>query len=139
MILENNDKFTLSKNLILKARKMLKVAFLLKNQDDESASNRLYYALFYATNAILILKGLSAKKHSGVKRFFDLYFVKSGLIDKKFSKIFEDVREIREESDYNFFYEINKAEVDRNFARVEEFIDYMEVFISKVMAETIKI
>ena len=35
-----------------------------------TAVNRLYYACFYAASAILLLKGYSSPKHTGVRSLF---------------------------------------------------------------------
>lgn len=45
------------------------------------AMNRIYYAAFYAVSSLLLEKGFSFTKHSGVRSEFHLKFVKTGLID----------------------------------------------------------
>lgn len=45
--------------------------------------NRIYYAMFYAVNALLIAKGFSASKHSGVRALFNKEIVNKGLIHKR--------------------------------------------------------
>lgn len=40
--------------------------------------NRIYYACFYAVNAILLQEKLRFKKHSGVRTAFHQHLVKSG-------------------------------------------------------------
>lgn len=45
-------------------------SILLKNGHANTFVNRLYYACFYAVSALLLTKGLSSSKHSGVKVFF---------------------------------------------------------------------
>jgi len=44
------------------------------------AVSRAYYAMFYATSALLASKGISRSKHSGVCSAFGEHFVKTGLI-----------------------------------------------------------
>lgn len=36
--------------------------------------NRSYYAMFHATRALLTFKKVDSKKHSGVIRFFNMYY-----------------------------------------------------------------
>lgn len=43
--------------------------------------NRLYYACFYAVSALLLTKGLSSAKHSGVRSLFHQEFVKPAVIN----------------------------------------------------------
>ena len=47
-----------------------------------SAINRLYYACYYATTALLIKNGFSAQTHSWVIRLFGLHFIARGLFQK---------------------------------------------------------
>ncbi|MGB7566448.1 MAG: HEPN domain-containing protein [Chitinivibrionales bacterium] len=45
--------------------------------------NRLYYgyyACFYAVSALLVLHQMNSKKHSGIRSFFNLHFVKTGIV-----------------------------------------------------------
>ncbi len=51
-----------------RAIETIEEAVLLANNSHWNASiNRLYYACFYATNAILIKHNLSSSKHTGVR------------------------------------------------------------------------
>lgn len=43
-----------------------------------SVVNRAYYAMFYATLALLVSVGKGAAKHSGIITLFDEHFVKAG-------------------------------------------------------------
>ena len=45
------------------------------------AINRLYYALFYSVMAALLERGLSFKKHSGVRAAFHREFIKKGILN----------------------------------------------------------
>ena len=97
MIVEQ-DRFDLAKHYIGKARHMYDDGLLLKNKDRyESASNRLYYALFHAANALLALKGTASNRHRGVKTLFDMYYIKTGIMDRKYSKLYNIVLEVRED------------------------------------------
>jgi uncharacterized protein (UPF0332 family) len=70
-------------SLIQKAKKYIKSAEkLIKEKDYESAVSRTYYAMFYATEAILLTKGLSFSSHKGVISAFGKYFVKTGYFPK---------------------------------------------------------
>ncbi len=127
------DRIALAKHYIVKARDRYDDGLVLKNMGRyESAANRLYYALFHATNAVLALKGAASNRHRGVKTLFDMHYIKTGIMDRKYSKLYNTVLEVREDSDYEDFYVIDKVEVDTNFILVKEFIDYSNAFISKV-------
>ena len=136
----NKENLLYAAHLVLKANSTFEEALILKEHYKyQGASNRLYYALFYCANALLALKGLASSKHRGVKSLFDLHFVKMGLIDKKYSKLFSIVRRIREDSDYDNFYIIDRTEVEQNFTEVKDFIEYTKTFIDKVEKGEIEI
>lgn len=48
-----------------------------------SVINRLYYACYYMTSALLISNGHLAHTHGGVIRLFGLNFVANGIISKE--------------------------------------------------------
>lgn len=58
-----------AENTLLDAQKYFKNATL------SSTVNRIYYAMFYAVNGLLIAKGLSSSKHSGVRALFNKEFI----------------------------------------------------------------
>ncbi|PKO21788.1 MAG: DNA-binding protein [Chloroflexi bacterium HGW-Chloroflexi-1] len=83
------------------ARKMLEVA--AHNIADGfygSAINRAYYAIFYAANALLVTRGVARGKHSGVIAAFREQFVKPGLIEAEYSRVYGRVMDNRHVSDY---------------------------------------
>ena len=82
-----------AKNTFLDAKKYIKDATL------DSTVNRIYYAMFYAVNALLITKGLFSSKHSGVRSIFNQKFIKTGLIDKDFGKFYSNMFDNRQEGD----------------------------------------
>ncbi len=66
-----------AKNTLLDAQKYIEDATL------ESTVNRIYYAMFYAINGLMITKGLSSSKHAGVRSIFNREFINKGLIEKQ--------------------------------------------------------
>lgn len=62
--------------------------------------NRIYYSMFYAVQALLILKENAFSKHGQVKGFFNKEFIKTGVFPKEFGKLFNTVFEYRQKFDY---------------------------------------
>jgi uncharacterized protein (UPF0332 family) len=60
---------------------------LLKNEHLRDSISRTYYAIFTAARAIMALKELDSKKHSGVIALFNQHLVKSGILSVSASKI----------------------------------------------------
>jgi len=73
--------------------------------------NRLYYACFYAVSAVLIRKGLSSPRHTGVRSLFNQHFVMPGVISKDVAAIFNDLFERRHQGDYADFSAFTKEHV----------------------------
>lgn len=66
----------------------------------EIVANRLYYAAYYAVTAYLIANGVTVQTHSGVRAMFGMYLIKTKLIDRKFSSIFNTLFSLRMTGDY---------------------------------------
>ena len=50
---------------------------LAQNGFWNSAVNRLYYAIFYAVNALLVCNEVYTQSHSGMRNQFSKYFIKT--------------------------------------------------------------
>jgi len=55
---------------------------LLDDRAFRSAINRFYYAVFYASRAVLALKRLDSAKHSGIIALFNKEFIKTEELHK---------------------------------------------------------
>lgn len=84
---------------------------------------RSYYAIFTAARALLALKGLDSKKHSGVISLFNITFIKSGLLDKEAYQIIANAKAKRERADYEDFVEFSHDEAANQLAKAKEFIE----------------
>ena len=84
---------------------------LLENKRLHSAVNRIYYALFYQVSALLLAKGLSFYKHSGVLAAFNKEFVKTGIIDKELGKFYNRMFEHRRSGDCGELVEFEGEDV----------------------------
>lgn len=84
--------------------------------------NRLYYACFYAVSALLATKGLASSKHSGIRSLFNKNYVRPGIVQKELAKIYNDLFERRQESDYVDFVNFQELQVLPWISRAEEFV-----------------
>ncbi len=83
------------------ARRALQTSQIDLEVGDYAASiNRSYYAAFYAANALLALLGLQRSKHSAVQAILHQRFVKPGLVEVEYGKLYDDLFERRMKSDY---------------------------------------
>lgn len=88
----------------------------------EDSVSRSYYSMFHATSILLMLKGIEPRSHSGLVQMFGLHLVKTGEIDKKFGKMLAQIRELREDSDYEVLFEASKEEAELSLQNAEEFL-----------------
>ncbi len=104
---------------------------LVENGFWNSAVNRLYYALYYAVNALLYLNGIQTKTHSATKSKFSQMFVKTGRFDKKHGRLLSELFDWRQRGDYENIFEYDSESVKPLFGPVAEMIDLIDEEIKK--------
>lgn len=83
--------------------------------------NRLYYSSFYLVSALLYQNDIKSETHNGVKTQFNLNYIKPGLIDVRFGKLYSNLFDWRQESDYADFIDFDEETVSPLIGQVEEF------------------
>ncbi len=91
-----------------------------------SAINRLYYAAFYAVNALLVHSGINSSSHSGLRSQFSLHFIKTGKLEKKFGRLLSELYDWRQKGDYDNIFDYDEETVNPLFAKVQEMISRIE-------------
>jgi uncharacterized protein (UPF0332 family) len=91
-----------------------------------SSMNRLYYACFYAVLALLSKHRILTRTHSGVKTQFDLKFILTGSIEKKWGAFYSDIFALRQKGDYADFIEFNERELLIMIPEAKEFIEIIK-------------
>ena len=91
-----------------------------------STVNRLYYSLFYAVNALLVLNEIQVKSHSSAKSQFSLHYVKTGKFDKKYGRLLSELFDWRQKGDYENIFEYDEESVKPLFEQVAEMMDLIE-------------
>lgn len=105
------------------ADEALSEALLLqKTGHYRGAINRAYYAMFYAIQVLVIQNKVKVSKHSGVISYFEREFVKSGIIDKKFSKWLHRLFDLRQDADYGDMFEPSEEQVQQAVGQAREFV-----------------
>lgn len=80
---------------------------LLNQKSFASSVNRSYYAIFHALRAVTALDGFDSSKHSGVISYMNREYVKTGVFDKRLSKILDTAFRLREKADYDDFFVVS--------------------------------
>lgn len=125
--MNENERKEYVRYRIESARKTFEAAKILADNGFwNSAVNRLYYAVFYAVNALLVLHKIQTKSHSATKSQFSLHFVKTGKFDKKYGRLFSELYDWRQKGDYDNIFDYDNDSVQPLFKPVEDFINLIE-------------
>lgn len=74
-----------------------------KGEYFNAAVNRLYYACYYAASALMLAHNLDSSSHKGIKTMLGLHFIKPGILDIKYGRIYQQLFENRQSGDYEDF------------------------------------
>ena len=96
------------------------------------ATNRLYYAAFYGVCAVLFERQQSFKKHSGVRAAFHHLFIKTGLLDVKWGRLYDQLFEDRQEGDYVVFISFEPEYVRLQLKQCSEFLQELGTLLSSL-------
>ena len=107
-----------------KANRTYDAAIIMVEKEHwESAANRLYYALFHAVNALLIHDGHQVNTHKGSHALFGMYYIKTNKLPREYSNIYQKLESIRDESDYNWAYNIVPEDILGKITTARQMID----------------
>ena len=98
-------------------------AFLTEGGRYNLAANRLYYALYYAASALLLSKGISAKRHSGLITQVHLNFVKTGILSLDEGGLFKVMFDLRHEGDYEDFIDVDRSDIEEYTPQVTALVE----------------
>lgn len=119
--------------LLEKADHALEVAETLEQQGfTEDASSKIYYAMFYATQALLKAENIEVVKHSAVESAFGYHFAKTGRIDPKYHRLLINARQIREVVDYDIQEEVIEQTALLKIEDGREFVSVVKGIIEKL-------
>ncbi len=93
--------------------------------------NRLYYACFYAVSALLLAKGLSSSKHTGVRAFFNKEFIHTGVFSASIGDTYNTLFVKRMSSDYEDFFTPNSQEVSELFSEAGQLVDTIDGYLQR--------
>lgn len=117
-----------------KSREHLKSADILLQSGMYSDSlSRSYYAIYTAARALLALKQLDSKKHSGIISLFNQHYVKTGIVDRTMGKELNKARLRRESSDYADFYLVVNDEAVNQLETAKIFVNTIETVLEKTV------
>ena len=109
---------------------MEEVRILADSSHYNAAVNRLYYACFYAIQALLLKYHIAAGTHAGVRSMLGLHFVSKGLLSNEYGKTFSRLFEIRHSGDYDDFVYCDKEMTDEYTPKAEALIEKIKELLA---------
>lgn len=118
--------------LLQKADHALEVAESLYRQGfPQDTSSKIYYAMFYAAQALLKSEDIEVVKHSAVESALGYHFAKTGRIDPKYHRMLINARKIREIVDYDIQEELVEPAALLKLEDGKEFVAVMKAMVTK--------
>lgn len=103
--------------------------FLIDNNKLKMAANRVYYGMFYILNVLALKYQFMTSKHQQLIGWFNKTFIKEKKIDQKYGEIIRKAYKRRTDSDYGVLARFEKADVEKMFEDMKDFISTIEDYI----------
>lgn len=124
MSLEEEKRDTVVRLEIAKAfSTQEEVDFLIEKGFWNTAANRLYYAVFHAVSSLLIHDGIRIKSHKGAGIMLNQHYIQTDIISPNLGKLYRRLELMREESDFNCFYNTSPDELKKELEPARESIN----------------
>ena len=104
---------------------------LIKQKSFASSVNRSYYAIFHALRAVTALDGFDSSKHSGIISYMNREYVKTGVFEKRLSKILDTAFRLREKADYDDFFIVSSDAAREQLEMAAEVIGIVEAHLQR--------
>ena len=118
-------------SLLKRSDRYLQTAkLLIKEGDFESSVSRSYYAMFFATQAILLSKELSYSSHKMTISGFGEHFIKTNIFPKEMGRELNRAFDKRQLSDYYHTFIIDKGDAEDLVKRGYEFVGAIRKYLS---------
>jgi uncharacterized protein (UPF0332 family) len=109
--------------------------YLLKDEREEGAANRAYYAAFTAARALLHALNIQVKSHNGVQTKFSQHFIKTKVFDVKYKRIISLLFDVRQRADYDFYTKLELEQAQRLIDDASDFVHLAEAYLEEHFPE----
>ncbi len=121
-----------ARHIELAEEELSSAKLLLQNSKLRDAISRAYYSMFHAAKALLLMKGLNPRKHSGVIRMFGLHFVDEGFLERVYAKYLTSAFSLRSKADYDVYYEPSEEEAEAVVENAERFFERIKTAMEEL-------
>ena len=105
------------------------IPVFIENKMWNTAVYRLYYACFYAVNALLLSRYIETKTQEETRRMFGLHFVKNKNVSLDLGNFYAVLYECRDSSEYVDFVDFDKETVEDLYKQAIIFVETIEKLI----------
>ncbi|MBI4365939.1 MAG: HEPN domain-containing protein [Deltaproteobacteria bacterium] len=119
---ETNKQLNISIELEKGAAALRQARILFGSQEYDGSISRAYYAIFHYALALLLTKGIEPRSHEGLTRFFNLHFIKNGILPKRYSTMLSHAQKAREDADYRPEIPFTEEDAVTRLQEAESFI-----------------
>lgn len=131
MSLSNEERNTLVALELKKAREAYEdIGILIAANRLNGAANRMYYAVFHAVCALFINDGHHVNTHKGSHAMFSQHYIKTGILQREYGQLYNQLQTMREESDYNCAYDVEMDELHQRLEPAKRLIDDIEKIVN---------
>lgn len=96
-----------------------------------TALNRLYYACFYAVQALLLSIDIAPKSHKGTRTMFSRHFIKEKKFPQELDGFYTRIFDERQFADYMDIEEFDDQTIRLLFDNAKKFIAHVENLLQK--------
>lgn len=96
-----------------------------------AVANRLYYACYYVTSALLIKNKYAAQTHRGIIHLLGMHFIKKGIVSQDSGKLYSKLFELRQTGDYDDLFNLSESDVKPMISAAKKYIDELINLINK--------
>ncbi|MGH7390118.1 MAG: HEPN domain-containing protein [Candidatus Rokuibacteriota bacterium] len=100
------------------------------------ATNRFYYAAFYAARTLLGTRHADSSKPGGVISLFQKHFVKTSLVEVDTARTLARAFEKRQKTDYGDFATVTAEEVREIRSEVQVFVEECTRVLDRLVVES---
>ena len=102
---------------------------MLENGMLTFSMNRVYYAMFYSVQALLVSRKVSFSKHGQVKAYFNREMIKTGIFPKEMGRLYNKAFEYRQKFDYIDFSSPDREIVSEYLEKAIDFVSNIQEYL----------
>ena len=108
---------------------LLAAEIMFENNMLTFSMNRVYYAMFYAVQALLVSREVSFSRHGQVKAYFTREMVKTGIFPTEMGRLYNKAFEYRQKFDYVDFSSPDLEMVSEYLEKAKGFISNIQEYL----------